>query len=195
MLLFSLSRTGSVQSDFGVCKGNVSSKSLGLCASTSQGMQNSEASLSLPASSGLTDVPSRWAEHSPGSSMACWSPWCTRLVKAPFSCEKAQPGAFYRNWGVWGQVLGNSQVQLLKGSDGEEWGGGVLLQHLHMVAVLYQRGMEQLVEQRTLSQVFCKVGTNMHLWKCTKQIHKLNLWKEWINLWEECKTMNPREKG
>lgn len=60
-----------MQSDFGVCKGNVSSKSLGLCASTSQGMQKSEAGLSLPASSGLTDVPSRWAEHSPGSSMAC----------------------------------------------------------------------------------------------------------------------------
>lgn len=46
-----------------------------------------------------------------------------------------------------GQVLGDSQVQLLEGSDGEERGGGVLLQQLHVVAVLYQRGVEQLVEQ------------------------------------------------
>lgn len=46
-----------------------------------------------------------------------------------------------------GQVLGDSQVQLLEGSDGEERRGGVLLQHLHVVAVLYQRGVEQLVKQ------------------------------------------------
>lgn len=91
--------------------------------------------------------------------------------RSSFFLRKSTTRAFYRKWGMRGQVLGDSQVQLLEGSDGEERRGGVLLQHLHVVAVLYQRGVEQLVKQWTLSQVLCKVGTNVRsrkLWNCGK---------------------------